>query len=70
MSLEEFRHNMHIAGIHEQEELQAHVDAHNAYIERWLCEEHNKYLQQVTESGMPIWMWDQSIPSINPIKSS
>jgi len=31
-----------------------------------LCEEHDKYLNQVTESGMPIWMWDQSVPSINP----
>jgi predicted histidine transporter YuiF (NhaC family) len=34
--------------------------------EQWLCEEHDKYLEQVTESGMPIWMWDQSVPSINP----
>jgi hypothetical protein len=34
--------------------------------EQWLCEEHDKYLNQVTDSGMPIWMWDQSVPSINP----
>lgn len=64
--LQEFIEAMHIVGIHEQEELQAHAHANNAYRDKLLCEEHDKYLEQVTESDMPIWMWDQSIPSINP----
>ncbi len=31
-----------------------------------LCEQHDAYIREVTRSGMPIWMYDQSIPSINP----
>ena len=34
------------------------ITAHSKTRDELLEEEHNRYLQQVTESGIPVWMLD------------